>query len=173
MERCGDCSPVPQPATNFLSSWWFTRTAASILILRMSCGAWPPPASWLWDRMRFGLLAAIRALTSTALKPMTKPRDADKARRRENTPKTSSPRAEFLLKHPQSTGKLGAVGFCFGGGMVNRLAVRLPQLAAGVPFYGAAPAVEDVPKIKAVRAAAVRRARIPTSTARGPHTKKR
>jgi carboxymethylenebutenolidase len=57
---------------------------------------------------------------------------------------------EFLLKHPQSTGKLGAVGFCFGGGMVNRLAVRMPQLAAGVPFYGAAPAVEDVPKIKAV-----------------------
>jgi carboxymethylenebutenolidase len=57
--------------------------------------------------------------------------------------------ADFLLKHPQSTGKLGAVGFCFGGGMVNRLAVRLPQLAAGVPFYGAAPATEDVPKIKA------------------------
>jgi carboxymethylenebutenolidase len=56
---------------------------------------------------------------------------------------------EFLLKHPQSTGKLGAVGFCFGGGMVNRLAVRMPQLAAGVPFYGEAPAVEDVPKIKA------------------------
>lgn len=57
--------------------------------------------------------------------------------------------ANFLLKHSQSTGKLGAVGFCFGGGMVNTLAVRLPQLAAGVPFYGAAPPVEDVPKIKA------------------------
>ena len=56
---------------------------------------------------------------------------------------------EFLLKHPQSTGKLGAVGFCSGGGMVNRLAVRMPQLVAGVPFYGEAPAVEDVPKIKA------------------------
>jgi carboxymethylenebutenolidase len=57
--------------------------------------------------------------------------------------------AEFLLKHPQSTGKLGAVGFCFGGAMVNRLAVRMPQLAAGVPFYGRAPAIADVPKIKA------------------------
>lgn len=57
--------------------------------------------------------------------------------------------AEFLLKHPQSTGKLGAVGFCFGGGMVNRLAVRMPQLAVAVPFYGRAPAVADVPKIKA------------------------
>jgi carboxymethylenebutenolidase len=57
--------------------------------------------------------------------------------------------AEFLQKHPQSTGKLGAVGFCFGGGVVNQLAVRVPQLAAGVPFYGAAPATADVPKIKA------------------------
>lgn len=57
--------------------------------------------------------------------------------------------AHFLLKHPQSAGTLGAVGFCFGGGMVNTLAVRVPQLAAGVPFYGSAPAVEDVPKIKA------------------------
>ena len=57
--------------------------------------------------------------------------------------------ADFLLKHPHSTGKLGAVGFCFGGGMVNTLAIRVPQLAAGVPFYGAAPPVEDVPKIKA------------------------
>lgn len=57
--------------------------------------------------------------------------------------------AEFLLKHPQSTGKLGAVGFCFGGGIVNTLAIRVPQLAAGVPFYGAAPPVEEVPKIKA------------------------
>ena len=57
--------------------------------------------------------------------------------------------AEFLLKHPQSTGKLGAVGFCNGGVKVNQLAVRLPELAAAVPFYGRAPAVADVPKIKA------------------------
>ena len=57
--------------------------------------------------------------------------------------------ADFLVKHPNSTGKLGAVGFCFGGGMVNRLAVRIPEMAAGVPFYGAVPAPADVPKIKA------------------------
>ncbi len=48
--------------------------------------------------------------------------------------------AEFLLEHPQSTGKLGAVGFCAGGDIVNMLAVRMPELAAGVPFYGLAPA---------------------------------
>jgi carboxymethylenebutenolidase len=58
--------------------------------------------------------------------------------------------AKWLKAHPESTGKLGAVGFCFGGGVVNNLAVRLgPDLNAGVPFYGGHPAVEDVPKIKA------------------------
>ncbi len=58
--------------------------------------------------------------------------------------------AEILKSHPLSTGKVGAVGFCYGGGVVNQLAVRLPEtLVAGVPFYGRQPAVEDVPKIKA------------------------
>ena len=57
--------------------------------------------------------------------------------------------AEFLLKHPQSSGKLGAVGFCGGGSRVNQLAVRMPELAAAAPFYGRAPALADVPKIKA------------------------
>lgn len=58
--------------------------------------------------------------------------------------------AKYLKSHPLSNGKLGAVGFCWGGGMVNRLAVALgDQLNAGVPFYGPAPAAEDVAKIKA------------------------
>ena len=58
--------------------------------------------------------------------------------------------AAFLKTRPQSTGKIGAVGFCYGGGMVNYLATRLgSELAAGVAFYGAAPNLEDVPKIKA------------------------
>lgn len=57
--------------------------------------------------------------------------------------------AETLKKHPQSTGKVGAVGFCYGGGVVNDLAVRIPEtIVAAVPFYGRQPAVEDVPKIK-------------------------
>jgi carboxymethylenebutenolidase len=58
--------------------------------------------------------------------------------------------ANFIKGHAMSTGKLGAVGFCFGGGVVNTIAVRLGNgLAAGVPFYGAQPPAADVAKIKA------------------------
>jgi carboxymethylenebutenolidase len=57
--------------------------------------------------------------------------------------------ANFLKRHPECTGRIGAVGFCYGGGVVNRLAVRMPDLAAGVPFYGSQAPVEEVPKIKA------------------------
>ncbi|MBY0494865.1 MAG: dienelactone hydrolase family protein [Cyanobacteria bacterium] len=55
----------------------------------------------------------------------------------------------YARTRPDSTGKLGAVGFCYGGGIVNFLATRIPELAAGVPFYGGAPALEDVKNIKA------------------------
>ena len=57
--------------------------------------------------------------------------------------------AKFVQARPECTGKIGAVGFCFGGGIVNMLAVRLPDLGAAVPFYGAQPAAADVAKIKA------------------------
>jgi carboxymethylenebutenolidase len=58
--------------------------------------------------------------------------------------------ARFLQSHALSNGRLGATGFCWGGGMTNRLAVELgSDLHAGVPFYGAAPAVEDVARIEA------------------------
>jgi carboxymethylenebutenolidase len=55
----------------------------------------------------------------------------------------------FLQSNPDCTGKIGCVGFCYGGGVCNMLAVRIPDLAAAVPFYGGQPAAEDVPKIKA------------------------
>ena len=58
--------------------------------------------------------------------------------------------AKWLKARSDSTGKLGAVGFCFGGGMVNQLAVRLEKdLNAGVAFYGRQAGVADVPKISA------------------------
>ncbi len=56
---------------------------------------------------------------------------------------------EFLRDHDGSTGKVGAVGFCYGGGVCNALAVAFPDLAASVPFYGRQAAAEDVPKIEA------------------------
>jgi carboxymethylenebutenolidase len=57
--------------------------------------------------------------------------------------------ARYLRSLPESNGKVGAVGFCWGGGIVNRLAVADPMLNVGVPFYGAPPPASDVPKIKA------------------------
>ena len=55
----------------------------------------------------------------------------------------------FLKSRPECSGKVGAVGFCFGGTTVNALAVRFPDLAAAVPFYGGQPNAADVAKIKA------------------------
>jgi carboxymethylenebutenolidase len=58
--------------------------------------------------------------------------------------------AKWLKSRPDTTGKLGAVGFCFGGGVVNQLAVSMgADLSAGVPFYGAQPKPEDAARIKA------------------------
>ncbi len=56
---------------------------------------------------------------------------------------------EHLLSHPDSTGKVGAVGFCYGGGVCNALAVAYPEMACSVPYYGRQPATEDVPAIQA------------------------
>ena len=83
------------------------------------------------------------------------PGDEDKAR--ELFPKLDQAKTredfvaafDWLKARPETTGKVGAVGFCYGGGIVNMLATRVPDLAAGVAFYGAAPNLEDVPKIKA------------------------
>ena len=57
--------------------------------------------------------------------------------------------AKYLKTHPQSTGKVGVTGFCWGGGMTNQVAVNSPDVQAAVPFYGRQPETGDVPKIKA------------------------
>jgi carboxymethylenebutenolidase len=83
------------------------------------------------------------------------PGDEDKAR--ELFPKLEQPKTRedfvaavgWLTARADCTGKVGAVGFCYGGGIVNMLATRLPDLAAGVPFYGSQAPAEEVPKIKA------------------------
>ena len=56
---------------------------------------------------------------------------------------------EYLKGHEQCNGKVGVVGFCFGGWIANMMAVRIPELNAAVPFYGGQPAKEDVSKIQA------------------------
>lgn len=56
---------------------------------------------------------------------------------------------EYLRHHPECTGQVGVVGFCFGGSISNKMAVRLPELGASVPFYGGQPDAADVPAIKA------------------------
>jgi carboxymethylenebutenolidase len=83
------------------------------------------------------------------------PGDEDKAR--ELFPKLDQAKtredfvaaAAYLRARPDATGRLGAVGFCYGGGIVNMLATRLPDLAAGAPFYGGPAPAADVAKIKA------------------------
>jgi carboxymethylenebutenolidase len=58
--------------------------------------------------------------------------------------------AQWLKAHADGTGKIGATGFCYGGGVVNNLAVRMgADIAAVAPFYGAAPPLDEVPKIQA------------------------
>jgi len=83
------------------------------------------------------------------------PGDEDKAR--ELFPKldAAKTRADFvasakaLQSLPEGNGRVGVVGFCFGGGVANYLATQIPDLAAAVPFYGGQPPVEEVGKIKA------------------------
>jgi carboxymethylenebutenolidase len=83
------------------------------------------------------------------------PGDEDKARELFATLDQAKTREDFvaaaayLKARPDCTGKIGAVGFCYGGGIANMLATRLPDLGAAVPFYGNQPPAEDVAKIKA------------------------
>jgi carboxymethylenebutenolidase len=69
----------------------------------------------------------------------------DQAKTREDFVTATS----FLKTRPDCTGRVGVVGFCYGGAIANMLATRVPDLAAAVPFYGRQPAAADVPNIKA------------------------
>ena len=100
-------------------------------------------------------LDGFMTLAPDALAPLGGyPGDEDKARQIFPQLDAAKTREDFvsatnwLKARPDSTGKVGAVGFCWGGAMVNFLATRVPDLAAGVPFYGTAPAAEEVAKIK-------------------------
>jgi carboxymethylenebutenolidase len=101
-------------------------------------------------------LEGYLVLAPDALTPLGGyPGDEDKARGLFSTLDQAKTREDFvaaagwLQTQQQGNGKLGAVGFCYGGGMVHTLSLRLPNLAAGVPFYGNLPAPEDAAKVKA------------------------
>jgi carboxymethylenebutenolidase len=101
-------------------------------------------------------LANFIAFAPDALFPLGGyPGDEDKARElfpkldQNKTAEDFIAAARHLLALPGGNGKLGAVGFCYGGGVVNLLATRLPELRVGVPFYGNAPAADKVAGIKA------------------------
>ena len=101
-------------------------------------------------------LDGFMALAPDALTPLGGyPGDEDKARAAFATLDQAKTRQDFLAAigwlraRPDGNGKLGAVGFCYGGGIVHWLATQLPDLAAGVPFYGNSPAPEQAALVKA------------------------
>jgi carboxymethylenebutenolidase len=108
------------------------------------------------DIARRVALEKFIAFAPDALTPLGGyPGDEDKARElfgKLDRPKVNEDfvaAAAFLKARPNCTGKIGVVGFCFGGGVANMLATRLPDLGAAVPFYGSQAPAEDVAKIKA------------------------
>lgn len=108
------------------------------------------------DVARRVALEGFLAVAPDACSPLGgTPEDVDAARSRmreldsESTQKNFVAAVKYLKTHPQSTGKVGCMGFCWGGGMTNQVAVKSPDLNAAVPFYGRQPVAEDVLKIKA------------------------
>lgn len=111
---------------------------------------------YIEDVARRAALAGFITLAPDALTPLGGyPGDDDKGREMQSKRDPKEMLEDFiaafyyLKNHKDCNGKVGVVGFCFGGGIANQMAVRLPDLAAAVPFYGAQPPAEDVPKIQA------------------------
>jgi len=101
-------------------------------------------------------LEGFLALAPDALSPVGgTPQDSEKAPAlireldKVKTIKNYLAAVKYIKSHPKSTGKVGVVGFCWGGAMANQVAVHSQDVVAAVPYYGAAPAPEDVPKMRA------------------------
>jgi carboxymethylenebutenolidase len=101
-------------------------------------------------------LEGFLAIAPDALSPVGgTPEDPDQARSligkldSQSTIKNYTAAVKYLKTHSMSTGKVGVIGFCWGGGMANQVAVNSPELMAAVPYYGMQAAAEDVSKIRA------------------------
>jgi carboxymethylenebutenolidase len=108
------------------------------------------------DVGRRAALAGFVSLAPDALTPLggypgndDKGRELQSKRNRDEMLEDFIAAYDYLKTQKDCNGKVGAVGFCFGGWIVNMMAVRIPALSAAVPFYGGQPSAEDVPKIKA------------------------
>ena len=111
---------------------------------------------YIEDVARRVAIAGFTALAPDGLTPLGGyPGTDDEGKAMQRTLDRGKLREDFiaafgrLKSDPDSNGKVGVVGFCFGGGVCNAMAVRLPDLAASVPFYGRQAKAEDVPKIQA------------------------
>ena len=150
--------PFPSPQGNSATKGYLARPAAAkgklpgVLVVHENRGLNPH----IEDIARRLALDNFIAFAPDALAPLGGyPGDEDAARTQ--FPKLDQAKtredflaaAAFLKGHAGCTGKIGVVGFCWGGGMANFLATRLPDLGAAVPFYGNQPTAEETAKIKA------------------------
>jgi len=124
----------------------------SVIVIHENKGLQPQ----IEDVTRRIALEGFLAIAPDGLSPLGgTPDDIDKARSlmrnldSKATVKNYVAAVKYLKTHPETTGKVGCTGFCWGGGVTNQVAVNSPDLRAAVPFYGRQPASEDVPKIKA------------------------
>jgi carboxymethylenebutenolidase len=150
---------VPSPQGSGSINGYLVRPAQagntklpSVLVVHENRGLNPH----IEDIARRLALDGFMAFAPDALTPLGGyPGDEDKARDafgkldQAKTQQDFLAAAAWLKARPDGTGKMGAVGFCWGGGMVHRLATLLPQLAAGVPFYGNTPEPQDASRVKA------------------------
>ena len=150
--------PFPSPKGSATMRGYFVRPAAAkgklpgVLVVHENRGLNPH----IEDVARRLALEDFVTFAPDALAPLGGyPGDEDKARQLFATLDQAKTRedfvaaASFLKSHPDCNGKIGVVGFCWGGSTANMLATRLPDLGAAVPFYGGQPNAEDTAKIKA------------------------
>ncbi len=129
-----------------------TSKLAGIIVVHENRGLNPH----IEDVARRAALAGFISLAPDALTPLGGyPGDDEKGREMQSKRSKKEMEEDFiaaydyLKNHKDCNGKIGVVGFCFGGGIANTMAVRIPNLSAAVPFYGAQPTAEEVPQIKA------------------------
>jgi len=166
--KSGDDEEIQQEAQLTISTaeWEVDGTTMSGYLARLSGGERRPAVivihenrglnPHIEDVTRRMAREGFLALAPDMLSPMGgTPSDADRAREmiselnQEETVARLAAAVPFLAEHPESTGKVGAIGFCWGGGYANLLAAAGTSLNAAVPYYGRQVPVEDVPKITA------------------------